>query len=339
MNFNRETFWTQYRQAYGKVTQKTVDAVEFLLSKFERTKLSRPQIAYLFGTVKHETANTFLPIYEKGRKSYFNKYDGRLGNNQKGDGYKYRGAGYVQLTGRTNYLKYGIDTDPALAIEPNTAFDILVDGCTRGVFTGQRLDKYINASKTDFMGARRVVNGNDKASLIAGYARTFDKILKNSAAATSDTSETLSITTPEHPQTETAVSSPPNTTVTSIEQTTTTGSTETTTTATVNDTVTVKKREYKDVGFIEAVKKDFAVVGGGNLSFQTLQEYATQASGWPEWVVSIITKVATIAAILGISWLIFRGGHYIIWRIGDWARQKAEGQINTDPARKDVEFK
>jgi hypothetical protein len=143
---------------------------------------------------------------------------------------------------------------------------------------------------------------------------------------------------PDKPQTDTP-GTLPNTTVTSIEQTTTAGSVETTTTATVNETVTVEKKEYQGVGFIAAVKKDFAVVGGGNLSFQTLQEYATQASGWPEWVVSIITKVATVAAILGVSWLIFRGGHYVIWRIGDWARQKAEGTINTNPELKDVEFK
>lgn len=183
MKFNREQFWKEYRKAFGKVTQKTVDAIEFLLSSFEATKLTRPQIAYLLATVKHETANTYLPIYEKGPKSYFNKYDGRLGNNKPGDGYRYRGAGFVQLTGRTNFAKYGIDDNPAAALEPVTAFHILVDGSTKGVFTGQRLDKFINSSKTDYTGARRVINGTDKADLIAGYARTFQTILTSAATS------------------------------------------------------------------------------------------------------------------------------------------------------------
>jgi putative chitinase len=210
MNINRENFWNSYRQAFGKVNQKTVDAIEFLLAQFETVKLSRPQTAYLLATIKHETSNTFLPIYEKGSKSYFNKYNGRidLGNTKAGDGYRYRGRGFVQLTGRTNYERYGIDATPDSALEPGTAFHILVDGTTKGVFTGVRLDKHINSSKTDYTNARRVVNGTDKASLIAGYARTFERILKDSAAAKSDNQETLSITTPSIPL-ETAVPSPP----------------------------------------------------------------------------------------------------------------------------------
>ena len=36
-----------------------------------------------------------------------NTYDGRMGNNKSGDGYRYRGRGYIQLTGKNNYTQAG----------------------------------------------------------------------------------------------------------------------------------------------------------------------------------------------------------------------------------------
>jgi hypothetical protein len=53
-------------------------------------------------------------------------------------------------------------------------------GCLEGLFTGKKLSDYINGRKKNYKLARRVVNGNDRASLIAGYARKFEKALKKS---------------------------------------------------------------------------------------------------------------------------------------------------------------
>jgi putative chitinase len=39
-------------------------------------------------------------------------YGGRMGNTDAGDGFKYRGRGFIQLTGKANYKRFGVDSDP-----------------------------------------------------------------------------------------------------------------------------------------------------------------------------------------------------------------------------------
>ena len=59
-------------------------------------------------------------------------YEGRsdLGNNQSGDGKRFKGRGYIQLTGRSNYKKYGdmvgqdLISNPELAADPNIASSV-----------------------------------------------------------------------------------------------------------------------------------------------------------------------------------------------------------------------
>lgn len=59
-------------------------------------------------------------------------YGGRNGNNLEGDGYKYRGRGYIQLTGKYNYEKYGrmigedLVSNPDLAAKPEIAAKVAV---------------------------------------------------------------------------------------------------------------------------------------------------------------------------------------------------------------------
>jgi predicted chitinase len=93
-------------------------------------------------TVAVETAWTFRPIHELGNRKYFERYDHRadLGNTHAGDGYTYRGAGFVQITGEDNFKRYGdllgidmiddpadpTDNDnPNKAVDPNVAASIL----------------------------------------------------------------------------------------------------------------------------------------------------------------------------------------------------------------------
>jgi len=149
----------------------------------------RNQAAYVLATAFHESAHTMKPIYERGPRTYFDKYEpgtrigSMLGNTQPGDGYLFRGRGYVQLTGRTNYAKAGAKLGldlirlPDLALVSANAAQVIVVGMVEGWFTGKRLSSYIALSASDFVNARRIINGTDRAELIAGYAQEYDALL------------------------------------------------------------------------------------------------------------------------------------------------------------------
>ena len=200
MKLNHTTFFNGYKNVYGKLNQTQVSGLDNLLSSIEQdTEVTDLRwAAYMLATVKHECADTFQPITEKGPKSYFDKYNAgtalgkQLGNTVSGDGYLYRGRGYVQITGRANYqslgTKLGLSGDddlvlhPDNALHPGVAYGIMSYGMRHGTFTGKKLADYINAKGADYKQARRIINGLDKADLIQGYATNFEAVLTSSVA-------------------------------------------------------------------------------------------------------------------------------------------------------------
>jgi hypothetical protein len=96
-------------------------------------------------------------------------------------------------------------------------------------------------------------------------------------------------------------------------------------------------KPYNGIGFWPTIKRDLAAATGGNLTFTGLAEYAQQASGWPEWVVSIITKVAIGLLIATAGYLLFRVIHFIVDRIQQNHWFKVRTLVATDVNRKDLE--
>ncbi|HCL66402.1 MAG TPA: hypothetical protein DIC56_16500 [Rhizobium sp.] len=58
-------------------------------------------------------------------------------------------------------------------MEMDVAVEILITGMGQGLFTGVRLTDVFNREREDWIGARRIVNGTDRAEQIAGYGQAF----------------------------------------------------------------------------------------------------------------------------------------------------------------------
>lgn len=181
---DRQKFFAGIRSGFGSLSQDQVTALNALLDAIEADAemTDLRWVAYALATVRHETANTYRPIAEYGHGH------GRpYGHKDAETGRVYYGRGFIQLTHRENYKKLGdllgVDLlhDPELALEINTAYQILSLGMRNGLFAkGQTLGRYIHDDVCDYLHARKIINAMDKAELIAGYATTFEGILNDS---------------------------------------------------------------------------------------------------------------------------------------------------------------
>lgn len=126
---------------------------------------SRPSCAAAIGTIAIETASTFRPIHEFGDAAYFERMYGpgssvgrQLGNLEPGDGARYPGRGYIQLTGRANYRRYGtllgvdLEADPDLALDPDIAARVFA-----AYWQGRDIQS--QADQEDWAAVRRSVQG------------------------------------------------------------------------------------------------------------------------------------------------------------------------------------
>jgi len=151
--------------------QETIDAI---IKECYKQNVKKPeQIQYILATVQHETNNTFKPVKE----AYWLSEKWRKKNLRY---YPYYGRGFVQITWKENYQKFGkllnldLVNHPDLALDIDNSIFILVYGMKHGIFTGKKLDDYINDEKgSNFIRARKIINGTDKAEHISTLAQAI----------------------------------------------------------------------------------------------------------------------------------------------------------------------
>jgi putative chitinase len=198
-------FFDSVHSVLGTLEQSEVDGCNAILAAMEGSPLS--WTAYALGTAFLETAGSMEPVIEANwlskparERYYFKMYDiagarpekaKELGNLCAGDGIKFCGMGYPQMTGRKNYtkadaklrqmglLKAGesLVDNPELAMRPDIAAAVMRYGMTEGWFTGKGFADYLPrkgpATLAQFVPARRIINGQDRARDVAGFAVKF----------------------------------------------------------------------------------------------------------------------------------------------------------------------
>lgn len=186
---NRAVFFDAIRPLFGGLSTDQVMGLEILLAAVDGLPVRHQ--AYVLATAYHETAATMQPVRETlaktdaeaarrlerawkaGKMPWVKTPYWRADN-----GKYWIGRGYVQLTHKVNYeragKRMGVDlvADPSAAMSPMLAARIIVQGMSEGWFTGVKM-----SDCATYRDMRKVVNGMDRADMIAGYAAKFETAL------------------------------------------------------------------------------------------------------------------------------------------------------------------
>jgi hypothetical protein len=185
-----------------------------MLDEFDRQRTPVDQQAYMLATAFHETATHMQPVIETRQPSEATNPSvdtaiARLESSwargrlpwvktpywrKDAQGRSYLGRGLPQLTHRVNYDKIGrvigvdLVSNPDAALRTDIAVKIMIAGMTLGIFTGKKMSDFLDGvdeadaeDYREYRNARVVVNGTDKADVIADYAIKFERALRVAA--------------------------------------------------------------------------------------------------------------------------------------------------------------
>src|ERR1044072_609934 len=191
---DRKHFFDSVRESRfnGAMSQSQVYGMEAILREWEAQQLTDLRwLAYILATVYHETAKTMQPIEEfgKGKNYDYGKKLKMGGGPGKRIPYTtpdklYYGRGLTQNTWFDNYQRltkaaatqgkpWDFLNNPELLLQMEPSIWATFFAMQVGLYTGKKLKDYFNETKEDWINARKIINGLDKAELIAGYARDF----------------------------------------------------------------------------------------------------------------------------------------------------------------------
>lgn len=197
MAINRKFFFDHARLHLfdGRLQAPQVAGLAAILDRWEATSAGADDrwLAYMLGTAHHETGRTMQPVRETyattddqaiarlnaafraGRLPWVSKPYWNLDADRK----CWLGRGFVQITHKANYQKMspicGTDlvADPTQTMDMGVAITIMFEGMRRGSFTGKKLADYFSGGREDWRNARRIINGLDRADLVASHARQY----------------------------------------------------------------------------------------------------------------------------------------------------------------------
>jgi len=190
----RKQFFDTIRPAFrrGKLTSAQVTGLNAIINYGRKTGYSQAHLAYVLATVFHETGQRMQPIREGFCKTdggsrravarLFSK--GIISRNYAlpdKNGNSFYGRGYVQLTHKANYAKWGWENDPDRVLEPEIAMCILFEGMHHGMFRKGKSLAMISDNPTlaNFKAARGIINGDVRKNgvRIAHHAIKFHTAL------------------------------------------------------------------------------------------------------------------------------------------------------------------
>lgn len=182
---DRKRFFDTLRPHINLTTQNVI-GIEKVVAYGEKRGSRRDDLAYILATAWWETAQTMHPVVE----AYWLSEAWRKKNLRY---YPWHGRGLIQTTWKENYKKMGdvIGVDllknPDLLLNWAYALPALFIGMERGLYTGHSLSDHIdNIEESDkedtreYIAARRIVNGIDKAQEISSLAMAFRAALRSS---------------------------------------------------------------------------------------------------------------------------------------------------------------